>query len=191
MKVSGRKIELVARVFAASQNDVKPIKTAVKAEADLKTEYLSILKIDDRNLPDPFKIPQGWMNKDEAMKFWPMLLYPDIFNHLMFFSSELGSKDLNDYKKSKAYSYHKSSWWQPLSHHDLTGSNFCILEGEYRKSQSDNEPFHKLLIILEKSAKIWWCHCTCMAGMGETCSHVAAAMFREEAAVCTGLTNPS
>ena len=80
---------------------------------------------------------------------------------------------------------------QPLSHHNLAGSNFCILEGEYRKSQSDNEPFHKLWIILEKSAKIWWCHCTCMVGMGETCSHVAAAMFRVEAAVCTGLTNPS
>ena len=98
---------------------------------------------------------------------------------------------MNDYKKSKAYSYHKSSWLQPLSHHNLAGSNFCILEGEYRKSQSDNEPFHKLWIILEKSAKIWWCHCTCMVGMGETCSHVAAAMFRVEAAVCTGLTNPS
>ena len=104
------------------------------------------------------------MNKDEAMKFWPMLLYPDIFSHLMFFSAELGSKDLNDYKKSKAYSYHKSSWLQPLLYHNLTGSNFCILEGEYRKSQSDNEPFHKLWIILENSAKIWSCHCTCMAG---------------------------
>ena len=82
----------MARVFAARENGVKPIKTAVKAEADLKTEYLSILKIDDRNLPDPFKIPQGWMNKDEAMKFWPMLLYPDIFNYLLFFSSELVAK---------------------------------------------------------------------------------------------------
>ena len=26
------------------------------------------------------------------MKFWPMVLYPDIFNYLMFFPSELGSK---------------------------------------------------------------------------------------------------
>ena len=28
-------------------------------------------------------------------------------------------------------------------------------------------------------------------GMGETCNHVAAAMFRVEAVVRTGLTNPS
>ena len=80
LKVNGRKNELVARVFAASENGVKPIKTAVEVEADLKTEYLAKLKIDDRNIPDPFKIPHGWMNEDEGVKFWPMLLYPNIFN---------------------------------------------------------------------------------------------------------------
>ena len=76
LKVKGRKNELVARVFAASENGVKPIKTAAEAEADLKTEYLAKLKIDDRNIPDPFKIPHGWMKEDEGMKFSPMLLYP-------------------------------------------------------------------------------------------------------------------
>ena len=80
LKVNGRKNELVARVFAASENGVKPIKAAVEVEADLKTEYLAKLKIDDRNIPDPFKIPHGWMNEDEGVKFWPMLLYPNIFN---------------------------------------------------------------------------------------------------------------
>ena len=71
----------MARVFEASENGVKLIKTAVKVEADLKTEYLAKLKIDDKNILCPFKIPHGWMNKDEGMKFWPILLYPDIFNY--------------------------------------------------------------------------------------------------------------
>ena len=56
LKVSGRKKETVARAFATSENGVKPIK---KAEADLKTEYVAKLKIDTRNIPDPFKIPRG------------------------------------------------------------------------------------------------------------------------------------
>ena len=128
---------------------------------------------------------------DDVMKFWPMLLYPDIFNYLMFFPPELGSNDLNDYKISKAYSYHKSGWLQPLLYHDLTSSTFWTPKGECRKSQSVNDPFHKLWIILEKSAKIRSCYCTCMAGMGDMFNHVAAAMFRMEAAVRTGLTNPS
>ena len=34
-------------------------------------------------------------------------------------------------------------------------------------------------------------HCTCMAGMGATCNHVAAALFRLEAAMRLGLSNTS
>ena len=56
LKVNERNIELVARLFAASENNVKPIKTAVEVEADLKTEYLAKLQLDDRNIPDPFRI---------------------------------------------------------------------------------------------------------------------------------------
>ena len=134
LKINGRKNGLVVRVSATSENGVKSIKTDVEVEADLKTEYLAKLKIDDKNIPDPFKIPHGWMNEDEGMKFWPMLLYPDIFSYLMFFPSGLGSKDLNDYKDSKAYSYHKSVCLQQLLYHNFTGSNFCILKGECRKS---------------------------------------------------------
>ena len=73
-----------------------------------------------------------------------MLLYANIFNYLIFFPSELGSKDLNDYKNSTAYSYHKLGWLQPLLYHNLKGSNFGILKGECRKSQSVNDPFHKI-----------------------------------------------
>ena len=59
-------------------------------------------------------IPNGWMEEDEGMAFWLMLSYPDLFNFLMFCPSELGSKELSDYKNSKAYSYSKSGWLQPF-----------------------------------------------------------------------------
>ena len=38
LKVKGRKKELVARVFNAQENDVKPVKTAVEVEVVLKNE---------------------------------------------------------------------------------------------------------------------------------------------------------
>ena len=69
LKFNGRKNQLVARVFAASEDGVKSIKTTVEVAADLKTEYLAKLKIDNRNIPHPFKIPHGWMNEDKGMKF--------------------------------------------------------------------------------------------------------------------------
>ena len=100
LKVTGRKKELVARVFNAQENDVKPVKTAVEVEAVLKNEYSKKLVVDDRKIPDPFKIPHGWQAEEEGMVFWPMILYPDIFSYLVFNPSELGS----NYKNCKAYS---------------------------------------------------------------------------------------
>ena len=84
------------------------------------------------------------MEEDEGMAFWPMLSYPDIFNFLMFYPSELGSKDLSDYMNSKAYSYYESEWLEPLQYHNLSGSKYCIIRAECRKSQSIKDPFHKL-----------------------------------------------
>ena len=50
----------------------------------------------------------------------------------MFYTSELGSKNLSDHKNSKAYSYYKSGWLQPLHYHNLTGSKYCVIRGECR-----------------------------------------------------------
>ena len=79
LKINGRKNGLVVRVSATSENGVKSIKTDVEVEADLKTEYLAKLKIDDKNIPDPFKIPHGWMNEDEGMKFFAHAFIPRYF----------------------------------------------------------------------------------------------------------------
>ena len=105
---------MVARVFTASNDGVQPVKTAVEIESDLITNYKNKLKINDFPIHDPFKMPHRWMEEGEGMAFWAMLQYPDIFNLLMFYPSELGSKDLSEYKNSKAYSYYKSGWLQPL-----------------------------------------------------------------------------
>ena len=81
MKKFVRKNELVAEVFVASETGIKPIKSVVEIEADLKTLISQTEKWrSEYTWPDPFKIPHGWMNEDEGMKFWSMLLDPDIFN---------------------------------------------------------------------------------------------------------------
>ena len=45
LKVKVRKKELMAKVFATSENGLKPIKTAVEIEADFKPEYVAKLKM--------------------------------------------------------------------------------------------------------------------------------------------------
>ena len=102
------------------ENDVKPVKTAVEVEAVLKNEYSKNLVVDDRKIPDPFKIPYGWQTEEEGMVYWLMILYPNIFSYLVFNPSEPGSNDLSDYKNCKDYSYYMSS--------NLTVSKFCIFK---------------------------------------------------------------
>ena len=37
------------------------------------------------------------------------------------------------------------------------------------------------MVIAESSGKVLACHCNCMAGLGETCSHVASFLWAVEA----------
>ena len=74
-----------------------------------------------------------------------MLLYPDIFNYLMFYPTQLDSTDLSDYKNLKAYSYYESGCLQPLYFHKLSGSKYCIFKGECRQSQRIKKINHKIL----------------------------------------------
>ena len=77
----------------------------MKSRINLITDYKNKLKIDDFPIPDAFRDLIGAWKKMKERHIWPMLSYTEIFNFLMFHSRELGSKDLSDYKNSKAYSY--------------------------------------------------------------------------------------
>ena len=101
LKVSGRKVELIARVFAASENNVPIIKTALEIEQELQEEYQNKLVIGNINIPDPFTLASGWLSEDDGRLFWPMVMYPDIFNYLPFYPSELASKDLMTTRNAK------------------------------------------------------------------------------------------
>ena len=54
------------------------------------------------------QITQEWMDEEEGVLFWPMLTFPDILTHSLFFPAELGSIDLSGYKLRKAYSYYEN-----------------------------------------------------------------------------------
>ncbi len=120
-------------------------------------------------------------------------MYADIFNFLSFNASELKSKDIIDYKISKAYSYYSTGWlnsllFYPISH----ASKFCYLKSNCRSSQRISDVPHKVWVCLSKeTGKIMRAHCLCLAGVAQTSNHVAAALFRIEAAVRIGLDSPS
>ena len=193
LKLSGRKPELVARVFSAYENNVQPIKSATEVETELQQEYQTKLLQNNYIIPDPYHLSVGWLTEDEGIFYWPFISYPEIYNYLMFHPNELGSSDLNDYKNSKGYSYFKRGWLGNISYHCVeTASLYCLLKADCRPSERLNDPPHKLWIcVTKKDGAIKSGHCSCMAGMSGTCNHVTSMLFRIEAAIRLGLTNPS
>ena len=80
LKVTATKKELVAALFAASENGVQPVKRVVEIESDLITHYKIKLKTDDFPIPDPFKIPHGWHRKKLTnLIIWEMLEFSHQF----------------------------------------------------------------------------------------------------------------
>ena len=72
LRISGRKIELVARVFSAVENNVL-------ITLELKNEYNYKLKLDGVTLTGPFKMLEGWKDEEIGIKYWPMLTYPILY----------------------------------------------------------------------------------------------------------------
>ena len=192
LNVSGRKEELVARVFAASENNVQPIKTAQEVEMEVQNENRNKLILEDYVVPDPFHL-ENCLSEEEDISFWPIILYPDIFNFIALNPAELGGEDLRNYRSSKAYSYFSDGWLGQISYHEIHNScKYCLLETDCRPSERLNDPPHKLWVCAEKkTGKIQCAHCTCMAGLSQACNHVTACLFRVETAIRAGLTNPS
>ena len=69
---------------------------------------------------------------------------------------------------------------------------YCLLKTDCQPSERLNDLSHKLWICIQKKgAKIQCAHCSFMAGMSQTCNHVAATLIRIEAASRIGLNSPS
>ena len=79
LKVSGKKAELVARVFAAYENKVQPVKSAAEVEIELQEEYQAKLLQGDYVIPDQSNLG-GWLDEEQGISLWPFITYPEIYN---------------------------------------------------------------------------------------------------------------
>ena len=69
---------------------------------------------------------------------------------------------------------------------------YCFIKGSVIPSQRLNDKPHQAWVCLQKKdASVYCAHCTCMAGLGDVCSHITAILFKVEAAVKLGLTQSS
>jgi len=108
---------------------------------------------------------------------WPRICYGDVYNYLISTPSEYTHEML---KACRVWMAITSSWMGGSSKLN-SGSNRYIYTATVKHSQTLSAPPLKVWMCCKSDWEVMAVHCTCMAGCGEVCSHIAAVLFAAEA----------
>ncbi|WAR26954.1 ING4-like protein [Mya arenaria] len=146
-----------------------------------------------KTLPDPYKVPDEKWSRD--LTNWPSLDFGQLYTYLILSPALFNPTSMRNYKSLEAYRYVGSKHVQVVHYYNVEESPYCFLRAAVTPSMRTRDEPHSAWVCLEKvSAEVYCAHCTCMAGLGETCSHVAASLFKVELAVlhrCRSDVDPS
>ncbi|XP_049459045.1 uncharacterized protein LOC125905196 [Epinephelus fuscoguttatus] len=159
------------------ENDRGPYRDKLKLNA--RQRYIEKLQM--LNNVDPYDITAKDWSQDPAVL--PPLTYPDIVNYLVFGLSAYTLQEFKSYKSLEAHEQFCSGWVQDLLIHKPENSANTVAVAKVMHSQRLNEAPLKAWVILSSTGVVRAAHCTCMAGVGETCTHIGALLFKVEATV--------
>ncbi|XP_041373282.1 uncharacterized protein LOC121386449 [Gigantopelta aegis] len=158
-----------------------------------RSRYETKLKVHQGtiSLPDPYNIPQDqWI---EAMNKWPPVEYADMYNYLVNTPGIYTKEATRAYKSLDGYNFFISGHVHTCLFYDIAeDSPVCFIKASVTPSQSVTKKPHEPWVCLDKKqGYVISAHCTCMAGLGEACSHIAAVLFKIEAGVKLGFSKQS
>ncbi|MDA8003218.1 MAG: hypothetical protein MPL62_18185, partial [Alphaproteobacteria bacterium] len=107
--------------------------------------------------------------------------YPDLYHYLIFTTSFKTEEEVRNYKSLDAYKYFIDGWVLEASW-KLYG-DIVLLTGRVKHSYAASLSPLRPWVAIQKNGTVKCGHCTCMAGLAETCSHVAAMLYWLETAV--------
>ena len=110
---------------------------------------------------------------------WPDVMYPDVYNYLILTVSLYTGEEMRAYKSLDGFNLLVNGWLNNIAV-VATGSarqrNYLFLSA-IKHSQSLSLVPLKVWVATKENGQVLCGHCTCMAGLGEACSHVAAMLF--------------
>ncbi|KAL5006729.1 hypothetical protein ScPMuIL_015535 [Solemya velum] len=197
--VCGTHEELSARAFVAWEEKIPVDQNSELTERRLLEDYKRKLIVEKEIIPDPFSLDSGWISEGQGITKWPSVYFMDIANYLQSKTpAELIHRLMNEYKEGKAYRYFSCEWVKEVKYNSIRhGSPFCILKASVCPSQSVNARPYQVWVVMVKDqasvpgGEIKTAYCSCTAGMLGCCNHIAGVLFRMEAAVMAGITDPA
>ena len=126
---------------------------------------------------DPFSIEEHEFELSKDFTKWPDISYADIFAYLINFLSIYTKKSLKAYKSLESYKY-VLSWlvFDIQVKRINNGNNLIRAKIRHGQTMFTKTP-NKAWICVKGDGEILYGHCSCMAGLGELCSLVAAIIF--------------
>uniref|UniRef100_A0A1X7VAJ5 SWIM-type domain-containing protein n=1 Tax=Amphimedon queenslandica TaxID=400682 RepID=A0A1X7VAJ5_AMPQE len=157
-------------------------------EVEKSDMYKKIKDISKKNYDasvDPYEITDGWV---DDISLWPPVEYGCIYTYLIETPGPYTKEKMKAYNSLDAYNFYINGWVQTVFLFSFPSNpDVCVLKAKVRPSQRTTN-FHQTWTAVKKEdGTILTGHCTCMAGCGEVCSHVAAILFKVEACIRLGI----
>ena len=103
--------------------------------------------------------------------------------YLLYTTSFVTLEEVKNYKSLQSYKYFTAGW--VVEHKWELFPDCCLVIGKVNHSYAISASPLQTWIIVNTSGAIACGHCTCMAGLSETCSHVRALLYWMEYKVRT------
>ena len=135
LKVSGKKEDLVAHVFAAAEQNMPVCLDVASRVSQMQCERESLLKTPEGVVLDPSELHNGWIGELNGMTKWPPILLSDITLYIMKDHPgndiSLQKRLLNEYKEGKAYRLYSAGWLKQIYIHPVDNNcNCCFYENK-------------------------------------------------------------
>lgn len=142
---------------------------------------------------DPYTLKASDLSTDQ--KDFPEMTLLDIGNHMIHSVSPFTKRAFKAYKSMEAYSYFESGFVTNIGSKktndliilkgNVSSLHFCFCKNKesystiskVKHSQRMNAAALKVWVLTNDNAEIICAHCTCIAGLSETCSHVGAVCY--------------